>query len=83
MNLIPSNWAQTTFQGDMPALPTDGQLWCIVLHSGETLLWFSEALRCCVFRLPPVFRPWMAFGKQVPRSVLGLGGVGHGPLGQA
>ena len=78
MNLIPSNQVQIAIEGDMAALPTDGQWRCIVLRDGEVLFWSSDDLRCCfyIFSLPPVWHKYMAFARPLPRAKVGLPGPG-------
>ena len=68
MNMIPSNQVQVAIDGDMAALPTDGQWRCIVLRDGEVLFWSSDDLRCCfyIFSLPVAWHKYMAFTRRDP-----------------
>ena len=72
-NLIPSNMFQEHIAGDDHLLPYLGQL--TLLEQDESEIWFvdSEDFTSCfnLFRLPPCWNRYMAFGKVVDAKVFG------------
>ena len=72
-NLIPSNMFQEHIEGDDRLLPYLGQL--TLLEQDESEIWYvdSEDFTSCfnLFRLPPCWNRFMAFGKLVDAKVFG------------
>lgn len=72
-NLIPSNMFQEHIPGDDYLLPYLGQL--TLLEQEDSEIWFvdSEDFTSCfnLFRLPPCWNRFMAFGKLVDAKVFG------------
>ena len=72
-NLIPSNLFQNRLDGDDRLLPYLGQLTLLEQGPEEEWLVDSEDFTSCfnLFRLPPCWRKYMAFGKEVDASIFG------------
>ena len=72
-NLIPSNLFQNRLDGDDKLLPYLGQLTLLEQSPEEEWLVDSEDFTSCfnLFRLPPCWRRYMAFGKEVDASIFG------------
>ena len=77
-NLIPANEFQDRIEGDDVLLPYLGQLTLLEQGSSEIWLVDSEDFTSCfnLFRLPPCWHKYMAFGKLVDAEVFG-GKKGH------
>eukprot|EP00435_Cladocopium_sp_Y103_P072729 s88_g41.t1 len=77
-NLIPSNFYQDRIEGDDKLLPYLGQL--TLLQQDESEVWVVDAedFTSCfnLFRIPPQWHSYMAFGQLVDHKVFG------GPAGQ-
>ena len=73
INMIPSNSAQLPIDGDIEIMPVGGEWLVATLGPRETMLWSSEDIKGCfhIFKLPEVWRPWMALSKPVAGPVLG------------
>eukprot|EP00971_Amphidinium_carterae_P099432 1967039-Amphidinium_carterae.1 len=54
--------------GDLDKLPAASQWHNLVMEEGEVATWSSQDLKCCfyLFELPPCWRPFFVFSKQVP-----------------
>ena len=74
MNLIPSNELQRVICGDVATLPYIGSWGAAQICAHEVLLWSSEDIRCMfyIFRLPDVWKPYLAFGEALDGSHFGL-----------
>lgn len=72
-NLIPSNTYQERLEGDDHLLPYLGQLTLLEQEEGQVFLVDSEDFVSCfnLFKLPPVWHRYMAFGKLVDAKCLG------------
>ena len=78
MNLKPWNRISRSLEGDVSTLPSVTQLGSLQLHDDDVLLTSSEDLRCFfyLFRVPPAWTKYMAFGKEAPRKLVPPGGEG-------
>ena len=78
MNLKPWNQVSRCLVGDVGTLPSVTQLGALHLHDDDVLVTSSEDLRCFfyLFRTPPSWVKYMAFGKEVPSSLVPMGGEG-------
>ena len=76
MNLKPWNHISRSLEGDVGTLPAVTQLGSLYLHDDEALVTSSEDLRCFfyLFRVPPAWTKFMAFGREAPRSLVPVGG---------
>jgi len=72
MNLKPWNRVSRSLDGDVCTLPAVTQLASLYLHDEDVLVTSSEDLRCFfyLFRVPPSWTKFMAFGKEAPRSLV-------------
>ena len=72
MNLKPWNMVSRSLSGDVGTLPAITQLGSLHLHDDDVLVTSSEDLRCFfyLFRTPPEWTKFMAFGKEAPRSLI-------------
>eukprot|EP00438_Fugacium_kawagutii_P012262 Skav216878 [mRNA] locus=scaffold1042:446387:450699:+ [translate_table: standard] len=72
MNLKPVNANCRSLTGDTGTLPSVHTMGAMYLHSDELLCVSSEDIRCFfyLFKLPPAWLPFLAFGKEVPRELL-------------
>lgn len=79
MNLKPWNKVSRSLVGDVSTLPAVSQLSALHLHDQDVLLTSSEDLRCFfyLFRVPPNWVKFMAFGKEAPSSLVPPGGEGQ------
>lgn len=77
-NLIPANMYQERLDGDDKLLPYLGQLTLLEQGPDEEWLIDSEDFTSCfnLFKVPPCWRKYMAFGKLVDASIFG------GPAGK-
>lgn len=86
MHFVPVNTLLYPMEGDVSCLPYFGQWSALQVESWQYFAWSSEdiACMCYIFRLPPVWRPYMSFncGKITPEggeehalcaAVLGMG----------
>ena len=78
MNLVPVNKLCRSLVGDVSTLPAWSGMQSFFLEEGKVLLMSSEDIRCFfyLFEVPPHWCPFMAFGKQVPPSLLPPGSSG-------
>eukprot|EP00438_Fugacium_kawagutii_P015127 Skav226488 [mRNA] locus=scaffold744:92997:96548:- [translate_table: standard] len=72
MNLKPCNSLCRTLDGDTATLPMATSLGSIYLDEDEVLVVSSEDIRCFfyLFRVPVAWQRYMAFGREVPASLL-------------
>jgi hypothetical protein len=77
MNLKPWNMVSRSLSGDVGTLPAITQLGSLHLHDDDVLVTSSEDLRCFfyLFRTPPAWAKFMAFGKEAPRCLIPPGGT--------
>lgn len=68
MNLIPLNRICKDISGDVATLPSWANMSALQLSPHEDLVVSSEDVRCFfyIFRVPPSWRPFLAFNKAVP-----------------
>ena len=74
MNLVPSNSIMRAFVGSVKNLPSITQWMTTVLEEGEELrVWQSDMCNAFdLFRLPPVWMPFLAFNVLRPGAEVGL-----------
>ena len=80
MNLIPVNKLVRNLEADVCTLPSLTGLGPLELREEEVLVMSSEDIRCFfyLFATPPSWHRFMAFGKEVPSSLVpGGGGEPH------
>ena len=72
MNLVPVNRLCRNLGGDLATLPSWAGMTPYLLEENQVLVLSSEDIRCFfyLFETPPSWRPFMAFNKAVPRSLL-------------
>ena len=73
MNLVPGNAYQKLLIDSLGTLNSAATWTSIHVPEGHVLLWSSDDIKGAfyIFRLPPAWRPFMAFEKRVPGSILG------------
>ena len=78
MNLKPWNRISRSLDGDVGTLPAVTQMGSLHLHEDDVLVTSSEDLRCFfyLFKVPPAWTKFMAFGKEVPRCLVPSEGAG-------
>eukprot|EP00438_Fugacium_kawagutii_P024959 Skav213216 [mRNA] locus=scaffold2826:647978:650839:- [translate_table: standard] len=79
MNMVPANSYQMLMQGDLQTLSSSTNWSSLILKKNKTLLWSSDDQKGAFYawRLPPQWRPYMAFAWPVKGSVVGMS---HIPL---
>ena len=72
MNLKPWNMVSRCLTGDVGTLPSVTQLGSLHLHDDDVIVTSSKDLRCFfyLFRTPPAWTKFMAFGKEAPRCLV-------------
>ena len=80
MNLVPTNSCCRNLTGDTSTLPSVIGMSSIVLEDHQLLVTSSEDIRCFfyLFRTPPSWWRFMAFGREIPREALPAGCSGAG-----
>ena len=75
MNLKPWNRVSRSLEGDVCTLPAVTQLGALHLHDDDVIVTSSEDLRCFfyLFRVPPSWTKFMAFGKEAPPGLVPQG----------
>ena len=78
MNLKPWNSISRSLAAEVGTLPSVTQLGAIYLHDHDVLTTSSEDLRCFfyLFRVPQAWIKYMGFNKEIPASMVPLGGEG-------
>lgn len=76
MNMVPSNSYQFLMKGDLNTLSSSSNWGSLILPPGHTLLWSSDDQKGAFYawRLPPAWRPYMAFRWPVPGELVGRPG---------
>ena len=80
MNLVPTNGCCRSLTGDTSTLPSVIGMSSIVLEDHQLLVTSSEDIRCFfyLFRTPPSWWRFMAFGRETPEECLPAGCSGTG-----
>ena len=80
MNLVPTNSCCRSLTGDTSTLPSVIGMSSIVLEDHQLLVTSSEDIRCFfyLFRTPPSWWKFMAFGREIPHEALPVGCSGGG-----
>eukprot|EP00435_Cladocopium_sp_Y103_P029073 s976_g7.t1 len=75
MNLKPTNQNVRALEGDTCTLPSATALSSMFLDQDEMLTTSSEDIRCFfyLFQVPRTWKPYLAFGRAVPRELLPAG----------
>ena len=75
MNMIPVNRLCRNLGGDISTLPSWAGMTPYLLEEGQVIVMSSEDIRCFfyLFEIPLEWRPFMAFGKEVPSCIAPAG----------
>ena len=79
-NLVPTNGCCRSLTGDTSTLPSVIGMSSIVLEDHQLLVTSSEDIRCFfyLFRTPPSWWCFMAFGREIPEEALPAECIGRG-----
>ena len=79
LNMTASNMIQTAIAGDVEQMCNATKLLSFVLLGSEILILYGEDLVACfnLLEVPDEWLPFFVLAKPVPRSIVGLDGVGY------